>query len=138
MVAIAAGTEFSIALKADGTIVVWGENSSGQINVPEGSAKVVAIAASWGTGFYLAPIIILPKQATATSVALDASTNLSVTVLSSGQFSSMWSFNGIPISGATVTNLALSNIDITKTGLYSITASNLSSYLTVGFVLELV
>ncbi len=45
MVAIAAGYSFSLALKADGTVVGWGDNSSGQTNIPAGLNNVVAIAA---------------------------------------------------------------------------------------------
>ena len=37
-----------MALRADGTVVVWGSNSFGQTNVPPGLTNVVAIAA----GFY--------------------------------------------------------------------------------------
>ena len=37
-----------MALRADGTVVVWGDNGFGQTNVPPGLSNVVAIAA----GFY--------------------------------------------------------------------------------------
>lgn len=33
------------ALKSDGTVVVWGDNSAGQLNVPENLKGVVAVAA---------------------------------------------------------------------------------------------
>ena len=47
VVAIAAGAEHSLALKSDGTVVAWGwgDNTSGQCNVPSGLTDVVAIAA---------------------------------------------------------------------------------------------
>lgn len=35
----------SLALKVNGTVVAWGNNSKGQTNVPEGLANVVAVAA---------------------------------------------------------------------------------------------
>ncbi len=44
MVAIAAGYFQSVALKSDGTVVVWGDNTYGQRNVPAGLTNVVAIA----------------------------------------------------------------------------------------------
>ncbi|HET7626010.1 MAG TPA: hypothetical protein VFM25_12175, partial [Verrucomicrobiae bacterium] len=44
-IAVAAGYEHSLALKADGTVVAWGGNSDGQTNVPPGLSNVVAIAA---------------------------------------------------------------------------------------------
>jgi alpha-tubulin suppressor-like RCC1 family protein len=65
VVALAAGSTHSVALKADGSVVVWGYNFSGQTNVPASASNVVAIAAAgdhtvalksnrtvvaWGTG----------------------------------------------------------------------------------------
>ncbi len=45
MVAIAAGETHSLALKGDGTVLGWGNNASGQTNVPAGLNDVLAIAA---------------------------------------------------------------------------------------------
>src|SRR5262245_55469815 len=51
--AIAAGTGHTVALKADGSVVVWGDNSSGQTTVPVAAQSgVTAIAA--GTGHTVA------------------------------------------------------------------------------------
>jgi len=41
---IAAGLDHSLALKADGTVVAWGSNANGQLNVPEDLSGVVAVA----------------------------------------------------------------------------------------------
>jgi hypothetical protein len=43
--AIAAGEVHSLALRNDGTVIGWGDNSAGQTNVPAGLSNVVAIAA---------------------------------------------------------------------------------------------
>jgi hypothetical protein len=43
--AIAAGDLHVLALKSDGTVVAWGDNTNGQTNVPAGLRDVVAIAA---------------------------------------------------------------------------------------------
>lgn len=43
--AIAAGDQHALALKSDGTVVAWGNNTFGQTNVPPGLGDVVAIAA---------------------------------------------------------------------------------------------
>lgn len=45
MVAIAAGSDHNLALKADGTVGAWGQNAEGQGSVPAGLAGVTAIAA---------------------------------------------------------------------------------------------
>src|SRR5256885_1056229 len=65
VVAVAAGSSHSVALKSDGTVVAWGHNNSGEPNVPDALRGVVAIAAgsahtlglrsdgmvaAWGTG----------------------------------------------------------------------------------------
>jgi alpha-tubulin suppressor-like RCC1 family protein len=42
---IAAGVDHALALKANGTVVVWGANLFGQTNIPSGLTDVVAIAA---------------------------------------------------------------------------------------------
>ncbi|MFZ2276154.1 MAG: immunoglobulin domain-containing protein [Prosthecobacter sp.] len=44
VVGVACGTVHSIAVKNDGTVVVWGSNYFGQLNVPAGLTDVVAAA----------------------------------------------------------------------------------------------
>jgi alpha-tubulin suppressor-like RCC1 family protein len=46
IVAVAAGGVHSVALKADGTVVAWGQNYRGQTDVPAGLSNVVAISAA--------------------------------------------------------------------------------------------
>ena len=43
--AISAGADYSVVLKADGTVVAWGYDGSGQVDVPAGLANVTAISA---------------------------------------------------------------------------------------------
>jgi len=45
VVAVAAGGSYSLALKADGTVIGWGFNGNGDTNVPASATNVVAIAA---------------------------------------------------------------------------------------------
>lgn len=45
---IAAGGRHSVVLRADGSLVAWGDNSKGQTNVPTADGKVVGVSA----GFY--------------------------------------------------------------------------------------
>lgn len=52
IIAIAVGETHNLALKRDGTVVAWGDNSAGQTNVPDGLSNIVAIAA--GRNFSLA------------------------------------------------------------------------------------
>jgi alpha-tubulin suppressor-like RCC1 family protein len=45
VLAIAAGGQTSVALKADGTVVAWGLDNYGQATVPVGLNNVTAISA---------------------------------------------------------------------------------------------
>jgi len=45
VVAIAGGDSHSMALKSDGTVVAWGDNSQGQASVPANLGRAVFIAA---------------------------------------------------------------------------------------------
>ena len=45
-VAVAAGSEFVIALKSNGSLVGWGDNARGQINVPSGN-DFIAVSAGY-------------------------------------------------------------------------------------------
>ena len=51
VVALAAGTDHSLALDASGQIAAWGDNSLGQLDVP---ADLVAVGVAAGDGFSLA------------------------------------------------------------------------------------
>jgi len=45
IIAIAAGGLHYLALRANGTVIGWGDNSTGQINIPTGLDQVIAIGA---------------------------------------------------------------------------------------------
>lgn len=51
---IAAGNARNVALKSDGTVVAWGQNSLGQCDVPSGLSGVVALSAGAGGDHTLA------------------------------------------------------------------------------------
>ncbi len=53
IVSVARGVDFTIALRADGTVAAWGDNSRGQTAVPAGLRDVVAIDAGWYHGLAL-------------------------------------------------------------------------------------
>ena len=46
-ISVAAGFSHSLALKTDGTVLAWGDNTYGQTNVPSGLNSVIAIAGGY-------------------------------------------------------------------------------------------
>jgi alpha-tubulin suppressor-like RCC1 family protein len=70
--AVSAGAAHTLALRADGTVLAWGDNTYGQCNVPAGLADVVAISA----GAYHS----LALKADATVVAWGLNTSSQCTV----------------------------------------------------------
>jgi subtilisin-like proprotein convertase family protein len=50
---VGAGYDYSLALNYDGTVVVWGDNSQGQANVPAGLDNAVAVAGGMGDSLAL-------------------------------------------------------------------------------------
>ncbi len=53
VVAIAAGAAYSLALKSDGTLLAWGDNTYGETNIPAGLSNVIAIASGGWHGLAL-------------------------------------------------------------------------------------
>jgi len=49
VVAIATGYSHVLALKNNGTVIAWGDDSSGQTNIPPDLTNVVAISAAWNS-----------------------------------------------------------------------------------------
>ena len=138
VMAMATGWYHDLALKSNGTVVAWGDNTFGQTNVPRGLSSVEAIAAPGrqSLAITLGPFI-LSNPPPAISLAFGAGTNLSVAVLSGSPFGCQWSLNGLPIPGATGTNLVISNFDLTEAGTYSVTVTNKYDYATTVSVLRL-
>lgn len=57
-----------------------------------------------------------------------------LTVQANGALSYHWTFNGTPIPGATATNFALSNIQVSQAGIYACVVSNASGMVTSSVV----
>ncbi|HSP42691.1 MAG TPA: putative Ig domain-containing protein, partial [Luteolibacter sp.] len=95
VIAVAAGSYHTLALKEDGTVTAWGMNSSGQCDVPIGLGGVIAIAAgyshsvalkadgtvvAWGSSSYATPPAGLTDV-----IEISASAYLSAALRADGQ-----------------------------------------------------
>jgi len=138
VVAIAAGGYHSLALQRNGTVAAWGSDADGETTVPPGLSNGVAIAAGGKHSLAIsAGPTIISQPPPSISLALMAGTNLSVAVWPGSPFTCQWSFNGVPIAGATKTSLAITNFDLTKAGTYSLAVTNQFGYATAASVLRL-
>jgi len=147
VVAIAAGgdpetdTAYSLALKSNGTIVAWGDGEV--LNPRNGLSNVIAIGAGAAhalairTGPRMPVITLAPKDKYQVSGG-----NVAFTASGVGLYgvSYQWQTNGVNLSGATRTTLALTNVQAAQQtaysvvvtdngGMGSITSSNASLYL---------
>ncbi len=134
MVAIAGGEHFSLALKADGTVVAWGLNDNGQLNIPTGLSNVVEIAASNVNGLATIsdgpPFLSNPLFST-TSIA-GSPVLLQVAAAGIRPLSYQWRFGGINLPGATNAMLSLTPVQPAQAGYYSVLISNAFGSITTG------
>jgi trimeric autotransporter adhesin len=134
VVSVTAGMQHSVALRADGSLAAWGAGATntgsdpnyGQSIVPPALTNVATVAA--GVNFNLALVatapLLWPTPKAMTIVARGDTTTLSIGVRQRGPFTCQWFFNGSPTPGATATNLQVTNFDLSKAGIYSVTVSN--------------
>ena len=111
-------------MKADGAIVAWGNNASGQCNIPIGLSNVVSISAG---GSYSAVLTKAPGQVIAPQgQTVNAGGYATFSFLASGYqpMTYQWQLNGANISGATNATLNLTNLPLTSAGTYQCVASN--------------
>jgi alpha-tubulin suppressor-like RCC1 family protein len=111
---------FSVALKSDGSIVAWGQNGGGELNVPAGILSTVALSAGSGSTFaYLndrSPFVA--TQPFDRHIA--SGTNVTLAALAVGQPSLdyQWLFKGTNIPGANAPTLSLTGVNRASRGDY--------------------
>ena len=126
VMAIAAGSYHSIALKNDGSVVVWGSTNNGQTTVPMVAQNgVTAIAAS-----YEHTVVALTPSAPAIitqpiSQTVNAGQSASFTVAATGLYLRyQWRKDGTNLSGATGTTYNLGLAQTNRAGSYTVVVSN--------------
>lgn len=131
VVGIAAGgdpyedVDYSMALKSDGTVAVWGDDDP---NTPVGGLNnVIGIAAG---DFHVLALRTGPPTPVITQEPFDQYqvTNGTVTFKSRGAglygVTYQWHFNGVNISGATGASLTVTNVQSTNAGNYTVTVTD--------------
>lgn len=135
VVGISAGIVHGLALKGDGAVVSWGSYTSvvsgikfpaSATDVPAGLSNVVAVSAA--RDYSLALVGAGPPTITSVLPNLSAVYGSAVYLRAqaTGGFplGFQWQFNGQDLPGATNAVLALTNVQLSQTGAYSVVVSN--------------
>lgn len=123
------GNYVGILLTGDGRVLTWGDASYGARDVPADLGAVLAVSA--GNGFMLAlcsaqsdaaPTISVPPQDAV--VVPGAQQVFRVVATGSGTLAYQWRFNGIPITGANASTLAIGGATAASAGSYDVVVTN--------------
>ena len=135
VVTIAAGAAHGVASKSDGTVVCWGSYTSmvsgitvvtRATNVPAGLSNVAAVSAAGNYNVALvgsgAPVIgaVLPDL----NAVYGSTVYLRAQASGGFPLGYQWQFNGHDLLGVTDAVLALSNVQLSQSGAYSVVVSN--------------
>ena len=125
-VGVSAGWYHSMALRSDGTVVAWGAGYCGVLNVPGDLRNVASIAA--GQDYCLALVELGPPrlEGLPNSVISHAggTVALGIQVTGTHPLDLQWLHNGAVIDGATQPYLLLTNLALSDSGTYTLTATN--------------
>jgi hypothetical protein len=127
VVAITGGALHSLALKMDGSLAGWGDDTYGQCDVGPGQLGYCAV----GAGDYHSltirgdgsPVILL--QPARQTVAFGRPATFQALVVGTPPLAFQWQKDGRNISGATTSSYALTNVQMTDGGTFTLVISNL-------------
>lgn len=116
----------SLALKSDGTVEAWGFNFYGGPNVPPDLTDAVAVSA--GGGHDLALVgggkVFLQNRLLSRTAVMSGATFFRIEATGAWPLFYQWRFNGTNLPGATKEVLALSNLQPSQAGMYSVWVYN--------------
>src|SRR5262249_45427664 len=134
VVGIACGAQHSMALRANGTLAIWGDTNQGQRIPPAGLQNVAAIAAGGGRCLALVgdgpPILTTPLVDRI--ITFGSTAFLRVNAVGAGPLSYQWRLDGNDLDGATNALLTLTNVLFSQAGTYSVVVSNAFGKISVG------
>ncbi len=107
VVAIAAGSQFSLALCSDGAVVSWGFNGNGQLGTGNTTASNVPVAVTTATGALAGKSVVAIAAGPANSMALASDGTIASWGNNNGQYGSgSYSQSSIPVAPITTGILA--------------------------------
>jgi hypothetical protein len=126
VIAVAAGSAHSMALKSDGTVAAWGNNAYSQTNVPTGLTNVAAIGCGTFQSFAITGVgrPFLTAPITDRVGALGGKVYFRMQASGQHPLSYQWRCNGTNLPGATNMLLTLTNLQASQAGFYSVVVSN--------------
>jgi hypothetical protein len=127
VVAITGGALHSLALKMDGSLAGWGDDTYGQCDVGPGQLGYCAV----GAGDYHSltirgdgsPVVLL--QPTSQTVPFGTPARFQALVVGTPPMAFQWRKNGRNINGATTDSYSLANVQMTDGGTFTLVISNL-------------
>jgi len=117
VMAIAAGWAHSAALKNDGSVVCWGDNSSGQTNVPGllNTVKMIAAGGNHTLGGVFQPLVQYPVDVSKDLLLIYNTTSTNSIVVKDYYLAHRPMVSGANVLGvATTTNEIISRVDFTN------------------------
>lgn len=125
IVAFAAGRYHIVALRADGVVIAWGDNSAAQISVPV-LTNVIAVAAGGNQSLALEGPAAPRLGAWLNSLAVGEASAAMLNFAAAGAppLTARWQFNGTNLPGATNLFWFIPNASPTNAGLYSLVVTN--------------
>ena len=127
VIAISAGLHHGLALRADRTVLAWGQNYGGQTNIPSNIMNVIAIDAGDTHNLALidaSPLLRIIRQPSPRSALVGEFVELNVIASGQGPISYQWEKNGLEIIGATNSSLVMASAQASDSGSYSVRVSN--------------
>src|SRR5258708_12958539 len=118
-----------MALRADGSVVVFGYDVNGQLTPPTGLAGVSAVAAGISHCLAITPAPQISSQPPASlELPLGSTTNLSVSISAGTTPQLQWSFDAVPIPNATLNTLTITNFTFPQARVYALSISNQNTH----------
>ena len=118
----------SLAIRSNGTVVVWGDNPYGETNPPSALTNLNSVTGAGAANHVFtvlnngSPLIIRPPVGLTAFVGRDAT--LRGAAVGAAPLSYQWLSNGTNIPGATNASLIFSNLQTASAGSYQLVVSN--------------